>query len=417
MKIWFVHQNFPGQYKHLARYFAADPKNEVVTIGEVTRLQVPGAKQFAYNKPTGASASTHQYIRGLESSVRRGQESARLALKLKSQGLSPDIICSHPGWGDTLYFQDVFPDAKFLSYFEFYYRSRGSDVGFDAEYSKVDLDDMARVRTKNALNLLTLEMADWGVCPTRWQHHQFPEHFKSRISIIHDGIDTDIVKPNPEAHITLARDKLKLTRDDEVITYVARNLEPYRGFHIFMRALPQLLKERPNARVLLIGGDEVSYGKALPEGQTYRETFLKELGDQIDMSRVHFLGRLPYDQFVNVLQISSAHVYLTYPFVLSWSMLEAMSVGCQIIGSKTPPVEELIEHEKTGLLFDFFSPEELVRTLCDALDNKERARELSKNARQHIIDHYDLKTICLPQHVSLIHQVAAGSLPPELNTP
>jgi len=416
MKIWFVHQNFPGQYKHLAQHFAADTKNEVVTIGEVTRLQVPGAKQFTYNKPTGASASTHQYIRGLESSVRRGQESARLALKLKSQGLSPDIICSHPGWGDTLYFQDVFPDAKFLSYFEFYYRSRGSDVGFDAEYSKVDLDDMARVRTKNALNLLTLEMADWGICPTRWQHQQFPEQFKSRISVIHDGIDTDLVKPNPNAHITLARDKLKLTRDDEVITYVARNLEPYRGFHIFMRALPRILKERPNARVLLIGGDEVSYGKALPQGQTYRETFLKELGGQIDMSRVHFLGRLPYDQFVNVLQISSAHVYLTYPFVLSWSMLEAMSIGCQIIGSKTQPVEELIEHEKTGLLFDFFSPEELVRTLCDALENKERARELSENARRHIVENYDLKTICLPQHVSLIEQVATGSLPPTLGS-
>ena len=411
MKLWFVHQNFPGQYKHLAQHFAASPDYDVVTIGEVTRLQIPGAKQFTYKKPQGASASTHQYIRGLESSVRRGQESARLALHLKQQGLSPDIVCSHPGWGDTLYYKDIFPDARFLSYFEFFYRSVGSDVGFDPEYSDVQLDDLARVRTKNTVNLLTLDMADWGVCPTQWQHSQFSKEYKAKISVIHDGIDTQIVRPEPSAHIQLAREGVTLTPDQEVITYVARNLEPYRGFHIFMRALPELMERRPNAHVVVVGGDEVSYGRALPDGQTYRQKFIAELGDTLDAKRLHFLGRIPYDQFLAVLQISSVHIYLTYPFVLSWSLLEAMSVGCQVVASRTQPVEEVIRHEENGLLFNFFSPPELADTVCAALEDSDRAARLRAAARATVVDNYDLHSICLPRQIALIDDVAEGRVP------
>ncbi len=411
MKIWFVHQNFPGQYKHVAQHFARSGEHEVVTIGEATRLEIPGAKQFTYKKPNGAGEKTHPYIRGLEAAVRRGQESARLALKLKNDGLEPDIVCSHPGWGDTLYYKEIFPDAKFLSYFEFYYRNRGSDVGFDPEYSKIELDDLARVRTKNSVNLLTLEMADWGMSPTKWQHAQFPEEYKSRISVIHDGIDTHYVKPDPHATITLGRDKRTLTADDEVITYVSRNLEPYRGFHIYMRALPELMRRRPNARFLMIGGDEVSYGRSLPKGQTYRQKMLAEVGADLDMDRIHFLGRVPYEHFLNVLQISSAHVYLTYPFVLSWSFLEAMAAGCHIVAANTPPVAEVIRHGENGLLFDFFSPEDLTESVCAALDDQERAKSLRENARRFIVDKYDLRSQCLPQQIALIEDVMQGRLP------
>jgi len=411
MKIWFVHQNFPGQFKHLARFFAAREQYEVVTIGEARRDKIANSKHYTYKQPKSASADTHPYIRGLEAAVRRGQEAARLALQLKKDGLSPDIVYSHPGWGDTLYFKEIFPDAKFLSYFEFYYRSHGSDVGFDPEFSTHTLDDKCRIRTKNSINLLTLDLADWGVCPTQWQYSQFPEEFKSKISVVHDGIDTVAVRPNPQATVTLGRDRKTFTTQDEIITFCVRNLEPYRGFHIFMRALPELMRRRPSAHFLVVGGDEVSYGRPLPQDKTYRQHMTAEVGDRLDMNRIHFLGRLPYAQYINVLQLSSAHVYLTYPFVLSWSFLEAMAAGCLVIASQTPPVEEVLTNGSNGLLFDFFSPDALCDAVCQGLDNPERAIHLKQQARATIVEKYDLNSVCLPKQVALIEQIAQGIVP------
>jgi glycosyltransferase involved in cell wall biosynthesis len=190
-----------------------------------------------------------------------------------------------------------------------------------------------------------------------------------------------------------------------------RNLEPYRGFHIFMRALPELMRRRPKAHFLVAGGDEVSYGIRLPEGMTYRQMLFEEVRERIDADRLHFLGRLPYEQFLTVLQISSAHVYLTYPFVLSWSMLEAMAAECLVVASQTPPVEEVLVDGENGLLFDFFSPEALSETVCRALDDRDLARTLRKNARATIVANYDFESVCLPRQVELIEQVASGTLP------
>ncbi len=412
MRLWFVHQNFPGQYRHLARYFASRSGCEVVTIGEHTRLTIPGARQFTYTKPTGAGEATHPYIRGLEAAVRRGQEAARLALALKKQGLEPDIVCSHPGWGDTLYFREIFPDAKLLSYFEFYYHPKGADVGFDPEFSGPSLDDLCRVRTKNTVNLLTLDMADWGVCPTKWQAAQFPDVYHARMTVIHDGIDTDVARPDPTASVTVGTAQKTFTTQDEIITYVARNLEPYRGFHIFMRALPELMKRRPQAHVFVIGGDGVSYGRPRADGKTYRQALLEEVGEALDLSRLHFFGRVPYTSFLNVLQVSSVHVYLTYPFVLSWSLMEAMAVGCPIAASRTPPVEEVMTDGESGLMFDFFSSEALAEAVCRILQDRDLGRALGVQARDAIRRRYDLHEVCLPRHVKLVEDVAAGRVPP-----
>jgi len=414
MRLWFVHQNFPGQYRHIAKCFADNPEHDVVTIGENSHLLLNGAQQFTYKKPEGASATTHHYIRGLESAVRRGQELARLALELKNKGLTPDIVCSHPGWGDTLYIKDIFPDVKLLSYFEFFYCSTGADVDFDLEFSKISLDDMCRVRTKNTINLLTLEMADWGVSPTQWQASQFPEYYQSRMSIIHDGIDTDVVRPEPQAKVTVGRNNRVFTHDDEVITYVARNLEPYRGFHVFMRALPEILRRRPNAHVFIVGGDEVSYGRPPPNKKTYRTWLLDELEGKLDLQRVHFFGRVPYQHYLNILQISAAHVYLTYPFVLSWSLMEAMSAACPIVASRTPPVEEVIADGVNGVLFDFFSPDDLCESVCRLLDEKDLAAALGAEARRVIQKRYDLTRVCLPRQVRLVEDVALGRTPAAL---
>jgi len=415
VKILFVHQNFPGQYKHLAPAMAQEKENTVVALGEkknlkqhsIESLSQAGIKLLGYETPKGASNSTHHYIRGLESAVRRGQAVVRATLPLREKGFIPDVVCAHPGWGEALYLKDVFPEAKHLYFLEFFYRARGSDVGFDPEFPN-QLDDQFRVRTKNTTLLLSLDAMDWGVSPTAWQRDQHPVPFQNQISVIHDGINTKTVKPNPDASLTLKEKGLTLTQKDEVITYVARNLEPYRGFHSFTRSLPELLRRHPNAHVLILGGDDVSYGRRPPQGTTYRQQYLAEIQDPIDLDRVHFLGKLPYQSYLAVLQVSSAHVYLTYPFVLSWSMLEAMAAGCLVIGSATPPVQEVLHHEENGLLVDFFKTEEIVDTITRVLEHPNRMQALREKARKTVVETFDLESVCLPQHIALIEKLAAG---------
>lgn len=410
MNILFVHQNFPGQYKHLAPFYAANPRNRVASISERHPGRVPNfphIRHLLYETPKGSSPSTHQYLRGTEAAVRRGQAVVRVALDLRRDGFVPDVICAHPGWGEALYLKDVFPEARLLNFYEFYYHANGSDVGFDPE-SQPSLDDILRTRTRNATHLLSLASADWGLSPTVWQQSQFPPAFRAMISVIHDGIDTHAVRPDPNVVLKLEKQGLELSRKDEVITFVSRNLEPYRGFHIFMRALPEILRRRLKAHVLIVGGDEVSYGKAPGEGKNWRQVMMEEVGAELDMNRVHFLGKLPYPTFLKMLQVSSAHVYLTYPFVLSWSMLEAMSSGCLVIGSRTPPVEEVIVDGENGLLVDFFSPRQVAERIDEALNNPDRMEEVRQRARRTAVERYDLKSVCLPQHLALIETLAAG---------
>ncbi|MBF0243385.1 MAG: glycosyltransferase, partial [Desulfamplus sp.] len=241
--------------------------------------------------------------------------------------------------------------------------------------------------------------------PTHWQASTFPEPFFSKITVVHDGIDTDFVAPNPSVSLTL-NNSLTLTKKDEIITFVNRNLEPYRGYHIFMRSLPKILKRRKNARVLIVGGNEVSYGAKAPKGETWKDIFLNEVKDKIDLNRVHFLGNIPYSYFIPLLQISTLHIYLTYPFVLSWSLLEAMSAGCAIVASNTKPLHEAIVHNKTGRLIDFFDVKGLEDSVCDLLDNPNERKRLGDSARKFAKDNYDLKRVCLPKQLKWVQSAA-----------
>lgn len=408
MKLLFVHQNFPGQYRHLAPHLAADPRNQVVSISERHPNQpteIPCIRHVFYAPPRGASKTTHHYIQRLEAAVRRGQSAVKLAMHLKESGFTPQVICAHPGWGEALYLKEVFPTSKLLNYYEFYYNFSGSDVGFDPHYPAT-LDDMFKTPTMNATQLLSFVDADAGVSPTNWQRNQYPLFLRNTISVIHEGIDTSAVHPDPNAVLTLEEAQIELTARDEIVTYVSRNLEPYRGFHVFMRALPQLLRRRPKARIIIVGGDKVSYGRSSPAGQTYRRALLSEVGKELDLSRVHFLGNIPYERYLQVLQVSTAHVYLTYPFVLSWSMLESMAAGCLVVGSKTPPVEEVVEDGVNGLLVDFHAPDKIAARVEEALANREDLRPLRERARQTIMERYDLQTVCLPKHIALIESLA-----------
>lgn len=386
MNILFLHQNFPGQFKHLAGQLAANPANRIVALCQEQAPRHPHVKTHIVYLPP-RKAHGHPYLRTLEEGVLNGQAVARALLKLKQQGFTPDIVIAHPGWGEALYVKDVFPDAPLLGHFEFFYHADGADANFDPEFP-LSLDSRLRIRTRNALHLLNLQTCDAGVSPTRWQKSLHPAEYQRKLAVIHEGIDAQLVAPNPEQTFGLPNGTV-LTKQDEVVTYVARNLEPYRGFHQFMRAVPQVCARRPRVHVVIVGGDDVSYGTKAPDGKTWREHMLGEVS--VDPTRVHFLGRLPYAQYLRLLQISSAHVYLTVPFVLSWSMLEAMSAGCLVVGSRTPPVREVIEHGANGLLVDFFRPSEIVEAVEQALDHPDRMQALREAARRTIIERYEVR--------------------------
>ncbi|WP_029008292.1 glycosyltransferase family 4 protein [Azospirillum halopraeferens] len=413
MKILFIHQNMPGQYKHLARLLADDPSNQVAFITKDGKPDMPGVIKAAYKPSREPHPSTHHYLRQLEGHVLYGQGVVRAALGLRQRGFVPDVICAHTGWGEAMFIRDAFPDSPMLAYCEFYYRAVGADIGFDPEQA-ADVDKMARTRCRNAHMLIGMEAMDWGITPTRWQWSLHPEVFRERISVIHEGVDTDLCRPDPAATLTLPDGRV-LSARDEVITYVARNLEPYRGFPTFMKALEEVCRRRPNAHVIIVGGDEVSYGTAPADAPNWREKMLAEV--RIDPTRVHFLGRVPYDRFLSVLRISRAHVYLTYPFVLSWSMLEAMATGCLIIGSATAPVQEVIEDGRNGLLVDFWNPRAVADRLDEALDNPERMADLRAAARRTVQDRYDLRGVCIPAQMKLIGDVAARRRPTGFGAP
>ena len=411
MRLLFVHQNFPGQYRYLAPALAADARNEVIGIGEessIRRLQGfhPRIRLLAYAPPQGASPQTHHYLHSTEAAVRRGQAVLRVAMALRNQGFVPDVICAHPAWGEALFLKDIYPTARLLLYLEFFYRGSGSDMGFDPEFP-TSFDDRCRVRVRNSAQLISLEAADAGISPTQWQRDQYPREVRERTRVIHDGVQTDLVCPATVAEFVLPDGRGTLHSGDEVVTYVARNLEPYRGFHTFMRALPALLAARPRAQVLIVGGDEVSYGRRLPSGETYREAYLREVGAALDTRRVHFLGKVPYRRFLEVLRLSSVHVYLTYPFVLSWSLLEALSCGCLVLASDTAPVREVVQAGRNGLLCDFFSPAALAEQAAALLAEPEQTQALRRQARADMQQGFDLERQTLPRLLALVQELAA----------
>ena len=412
MQILFIHQNFPGQFKFLAPALAQQGHRVVAMTMQKTEAQAwQGVQIVRYGAQRGTTPGVHPWVSDFETKTIRGEACFRAALQLKAKGFTPDLIIAHPGWGESLFLKDVWPQAKLGIYSEFYYRPEGADVGFDPEFPAKDPGDVCRLRLKNLNNLLHFEVADAGISPTEWQASTFPEPFRQKITVVHDGIDTQAVAPNPAVRLALntAAGPIELTRQDEVITFVNRNLEPYRGYHVFMRALPEILRRRPSARVLLVGGDDVSYGARPADGRKWKDIFASEVRPQIseaDWARVHFLGNLPYQQFIPLLQLSTVHVYLTYPFVLSWSLLEAMSAGCAIVASNTAPLREAITQDETGRLVDFFDVPGLAQAVCALLDDPAARERLGRNARAFAQAHYDLRSVCLPRQLEWVRALA-----------
>lgn len=404
MNILLVHQNFPAQFKHLAPALARRG-DRVVALTMNAPPTMEGVEIHSAPPQLGTSSKL-PWAQDFETKLLRGESAFRFAQQLRRDGFIPDVIVGHMGWGDTLFLKDVWPEARLGVYCELFYRHTEDEARFDPEFAGPgdELWRLVRLKLKSLPQRMHLGMANAGISPTRFQADTYPEEFRKRISVIHDGIDTEAIQPRANPSVALGEGKT-ITKADEVITFVARNLEPYRGYHVFMRALPQFLRERPNAEVFVVGSNGVGYGAA-PPSSTWRDIFFNEVKDQIDRSRLHFVGHLPPPLFHELLSLSRLHVYLTYPFVLSWSLLEAMALGAPILGSDTAPVRELIMDGRNGLLVDFFDREGLVDRAHRILDNEELRRSLGAQARQTVIDKYDLRSVCLPQQLEWIDALA-----------
>ena len=414
MRILFVHQNFPGQYLHIVQRLARQGGHQLVALGinplDPERRLPEALNYFRYSLSQGNTQGVHRWVMEMETKAIRGEGCARVADELKAKGFTPDLICAHPGWGEALFLKAVWPDTPLLCYQEFFYNPNGFDSNFDPEFEQTSTwQDDARLMMKNAYLHLTLNQADWNLSPTHFQASSFPEQWQRRISVIHDGIDTQKASPNPAAAPLTLPDGTVLEQGQPIVTFVNRRLEPYRGCHTFLRALPALQEQCPEARIVIVGETKgVSYGTACPEGE-WKDRFLAEIAGRYDPSRVHFTGSLPYSQFIPLLQLSSCHVYLTYPFVMSWSLLEAMACGCAVVGSATAPVQEVIGHEENGLLVNFFSPGDLAAAVVELLRNRERAAAFGAAARRTVQRRYDLD-VCLQRQLALMDLVASGSI-------
>jgi glycosyltransferase involved in cell wall biosynthesis len=420
MRVLFIHQNFPGQFKHLAPALVRLGHDvRAMTMKQVEASDWQGVQLLPYQAAMGSTAAIHPWVSDFETKVIRAEACFRSAIALRDSGFTPDVVIAHPGWGESLFVKQVWPAARLGLYSEFFYRSEGADTGFDPEFPAPDPQgDACRLRLKNLNNLLHFESADAAISPTEWQASTFPQPFRDRITVVHDGIDTRLISPDPDVRLSLrtASGTLTLTRQDEVVTFVNRHLEPYRGYHVFMRALPEILRQRPNARVLIVGGDDVSYG-ARPDPVRYgkrswKQIFIDEVRSSIpdaDWARVHFLGNVPYQHFIPMLQLSTVHVYLTYPFVLSWSLIEAMSAGCAIVASDTPPLREAIVDDVTGRLVDFFDFNGLASQVCQLLQDPAARARLGASAREFARSRYDLQTVCLPRQLDWVQSLSAAA--------
>jgi glycosyltransferase involved in cell wall biosynthesis len=409
MKLLFIHQNVPGQYRELVQWLAAQGGHEIVFLTQRRDPPpLPGVRVVQYKTHHKAPKEAYALTRYLEDCHGAGYAVAQVCKRLEADGFRPDIVLGHVGWGELTFLKQVWPDVPLIGYFEYFYLSQGGVVGFDPEFPPNDGVEFI-MHARNALNYMNIGTCDLGQTPTKWQHQTYPADMGAKIYTCHDGIRTEKLSANPDVKLSLGRVDPDLTREDEIFTYTSRNMEPTRGFHKFARALPHILEARPNARVLIVGGNGTSYGRESTAVGGYRGEMEAEIGDRVDWDRVHFLGRLPYEEYVKVTQIGRCAIHLSYPFVLSWSLLESMAMEATMIASDTAPIREVIEHGKNGLLVDFHDHEALAAQVIEVLEKPEKFAHIGKAARAHIVKNYDFETVCLRQHIEKINSLVPKS--------
>lgn len=415
MKILFVHPNFPGQFLHLAKYFAQVLKEEVLFLttqtngNSIINVRVAEYKRDPWPFP---KKGPQPKLKIFEEALIDGVSALRALLELREKyKYTPDVIVSHTGWGSTLFAKDVWPDVPIVGYFEWYYHTLGSD-SFYWKDEIPTINDCVRIRMMNSHHLVNFMHTDIPFTPTEWQKAQFPDELRDKIEVVHEGVDVDFCSPLPDSKMIVPKKNLDLSDESEFITYVSRGFEPYRGFPQFMDAIRIVLKKRPKLHVIIIGNDKVCYGAEDKSGKTYKT--LEEEKGGYDKKRVHFVGHCERDSYQQILRASTLHVYLTRPFILSWSFLEAMSFGIPIVASATPPVEEVMTDNENGLLANFREPRHIANRILEALNNEELRKKIGANARQTILEKYNQKELVIKQ-ANLVYK--ALNLPKKMIKP
>jgi len=386
--VLIVHQNFPGQFPHIAQALL-QRGDKVAAIGGKTARPKPGIDFRRWSTARGTTQGIFDPATRAEADMIRGIAAANVAMQLKRDGFTPDVIIGHPGWGETIFLKEIWPEARMILLGEMLYRSHGGDLNFDPEFDRENIAHNMRAHAKNASQVLAFAYADRIVCPTPFQASSFPRSLQPMIRIIHEGVDLSHAQRKEGAKLKLPDGRM-LDSSKPVVTFVNRTFEPLRGFHIFMRALPAFLDACSEAEVVLIGGAAPSgYGGRSPNGKDWVSWILDELGDRLDRSRVHFLGKVPHASLIDAFSISWAHVYYTYPFVLSWSLVEAMAVGCRIIASDTPPVRDAITNDVEGVLLPFFDVPALSEALIRAAQHPDAFAPMGQAAQTRASAGYD----------------------------
>ncbi|MCR5880309.1 glycosyltransferase [Phenylobacterium sp. J367] len=376
--VLFVHNNFPAQFRDLAGALR-DAGVACYAIGAHTSKGVPGVMQTKYKLGRGSTPNLLPLAVRAEADMLRGRAAYRAGQALKEQGVEPDVIVGHPGWGETLFLDELWPDARQVAFAEFFYHGRGLDIGFDTEFGAPTEEAILLGKSKNATMALAYTDADVIVSPTEFQASTLPDVFRPRLRVFHEGVDVEAIRPGPAEPFELP-DGRTIAPGTPVITHINNAMEPMRGLHILARALPKLLAAVPEAHVIIIGQeDKRGYGGAAPDGLTWKEFIFRDV--PIDPERVHFLGRVPHAQMLAALRLSTAHVYYTYPFVLSWSLAEAMASGCYVIGSDTPPLRDAIQDGVHGRLLPFFDVSALSEAMIDACRDPGSKTGMRKAAR------------------------------------
>lgn len=411
MKLLFLHQNFPGQYLHILRRHIREGVHDLLFLSQPNTNSLAGVRKMEYPLVRAPLKQADPLLHDFDLAMLRAQSVAARARELVKLGYEPDVILGHNGWGELLHLREVWPRVPIVPYFEFYYHTSGLDVDFDPEFP-MDADKRSQVRIRNATNLLGLELATLGQVPTRFQGSTYPSWAQPKLRHVPEGVDLDLCRPDPGAEFAIGERRWRKGSGRRLVTYVSRNLEPYRGTHIVIRALPKLLAACPDVDMVLVGGDSVSYGAAPAGGGGWKDRFLAELDAPLDPERVFFPGKVPYESFRAMLQASSLHLYLTYPFVASWSLREALASGCTILGSDVGPVQEFVTHGETGMLFPFLRHDLLAEAAIDLLADPAQAARLGARAREWAEAHLTLdethRTMDAVMEEAIALEVSAG---------
>ncbi len=387
MRLLLIHQNFPGQFRDLAAGLVARG-HAVFALGSAPDPDLPaGVFYGSYPEP---EPNDNCLDPDLEAGFVRAERVLEACRELERQVGRPDAVVVHTGWGEGLYLRDLWPDVVLVSYPELYGSPALLGYGSSTELGPMPPDLPGRLRRHNLLSLAALQDSDAVICPTRFQRDTFPPPLRERIVVIHEGVDLGALVPAPERCVDLGHGLL-LRAGDPVITFCSRHLEPLRGFHTLLRALPALQRAHPQVRVLIVGENTPGYGPPSPHAGGHRGALLEELEGRLDLDRIHFLERIPYPHLLALFQITAAHVYLTHPYALSWSCLEAMACGAAMVGSRTAPVEEVIRHGESGLLVELNDPGQLAAALLQLLHQPQLRARLGEAARRRVAERYGLE--------------------------